>query len=127
MKPKIIVWIYLALVYVLLNNVLQAIVVIQNGVFTLLSPALSVIIIVVTCVAIIGLVKMMPWSRIVACIVIGIQASGTLVTGMQYFIENSEGISLENILMSSIIIEFLLLFLAFRIYTSKPLKDYLGP
>jgi hypothetical protein len=127
MKPKIIVWIYLALVYVLLNNVLQAIVVIQNGVFTLLSPALSLIIIVVTCVAIIGLVKKMQWSRIVACIVIGIQASGTLVTGIHYFIENSEGINLENILMSSIIIEFLLLFLAFRIYTSKPLKGYLGP
>jgi hypothetical protein len=125
MKPKILVWIYLALAYVLLNNSLQAIVVIQNGVFTLLSPALSIVIIVATLVNIIGLVKMMSWSRIVACLVISIQASGTLLTGIHYFIENSAGINLESILMSTTIIELLLLFLAFKIYKSEPLKVYL--
>ena len=127
MKPKIVNWAYLALGYVLLNNILHVIFVYQIGNFTLLSPALSVFFAIASIVACIGLVKVAPWSRIVACIVIGVHAIGTILTGVHFVIDAGAEISMADMLMSFIIVDFLLLYLVYRLYSSQPLKNYLNP
>jgi len=124
MKPNIIKWTYIALGYVLLNNTLSVLHVFQHGGSTLLYPGLSIIYIIASIVAIIGLIKVAPWSRIVAFILIGTQAIGTILTSVVFVVDTES--SIVDMLMSALIFDILLLFLAFQLYSSKPLKNYLS-
>jgi hypothetical protein len=103
-----------------LNNILSVAFAFQTGESTMLYVPSSMII--ASIVAIIGLI-VVPWSRIVAIIVIAIQAINTILASI-HFVVDAKG-STADMLMSSIIVDILLLFLAFRIYSSEPLKNYL--
>ncbi len=70
MEPNIVKCTYLALGYLRLNNTLSVVNVFQHGGSTLLYPGLSIISIIASIVAIIGLIIVAPWSRIVAFIVL---------------------------------------------------------
>ena len=122
MKPSIVNWTYIALGWVLLNNALTVLLAFQNSEITLVifpGP-----IIVASIFAIIGLMRVAPWSRIVSIIVITVQSTSTFFASLQYHITAETGI--EDLVTSSIIVDMLLLFLAFRLYSSESLKKYLS-
>lgn len=127
MKPNILYWTYLGLGYLLLDNILE-----MWGYFREVgndTDALYVpVIIVATIVAIIGLVKRVAWAKIVAFVAIGVDIFLTLgltiylvVVGL---IDNAGEVA--QLLVSSLTFSIPLLFLAYKLYTSEPLKIYLS-
>ena len=123
MKPRIINWTYVGLAYVLLNNTLTVALAFQPP--GNVTPYFPSIIIILAVVAIIGLLKAAPWSRIVALVVLCIQALSTISASIHFAMY--AGGSLTDIFVSSLIFDVFLLFLAYKLYTSEPLKYYLNP
>ena len=86
-------------------------------------PVLPVIVVIALIIAIVGLIRVAPWSRMVACIVIG---NGALLPiGLSIMLVTTTEFNMTDMLKSLWIIDILLLFLAFKLYTSQQLKNYL--
>ncbi len=122
MKPSIVVWAYVGLAYILLNKIMDV------GYFFRASnyfPFLTMAVLVVTTVAVFGLVKRTSWARMVASSIIAAEVFLMLYTSM--FLQS---VMLEDeshyFLISSLVFGVPLLFLAYKIYTSEPLKIYLS-
>ncbi len=128
MKPSIVNWGYLGLGYVLLNNVSA----IGSNVQTLFErnfvfieyPILQIIIIVLSIAALGGLVKKAPWARVISVITIGLDTLHALSMGM-FVMVVSKG-NYTSSLIWSLLVGIPLLFLAYKFYTSEPLKVYLS-
>ncbi len=128
MKPSIVNWGYLGLGYVLLNNVSA----IGSSVQTLFErnsvfieyPILQIIIIFLSVAALGGLVKETPWARVISVIAIGLDT--LLAFSMSMFVMIVSKGNYTNSLIWSLVVGIPLLFLAYKIYTSEPLKIYLS-
>ncbi len=156
MKPKILIWaIYLVLGYLVLDAVVQMLGVflgnyqfaiggfqhivtdkytVEDGYQTVGDnhrhfPVAPVISAIVSIVAIIGLARRIAWARIIA--IIAIVAEVISVIGFTIYAYLTIDIKeVTDILLSSLvsapIFYIPLLFLAYKIYTSEPLKAYLS-
>ncbi len=124
MKPSILIWIYLVLGCFVLDagigslgsSFLQ---------YTIIDDSFRLIFAAMSIAAIIGLSRRVAWAKIVAFIVI--VADRIITTGLStnlYLTFDIEGMAL--LLASSLIFSIPLLFLAYKIYTSEPLKIYLS-
>ena len=150
MKPTIIKWTYIALGFLILSNtinfllhplfifgyssffdpILPTIITIDDGnsrndyspsdVSYLNYPISEVIIVVASIVAIIGLIKETPWSRIAAYVVIGIAAIEGI--GMKIFFVLFDEVSITELLHTFIIFDLLLLCLTYKLFSSKPVR-----
>ena len=87
-------------------------------------PIFPVVIVIASIVVIVGLIKMASWSRIAAYIVIA--ASAIECVGMHMFFVLTTELSMADLLRTFIVLDILLLFLAYKIYTSAALKVYLS-
>ncbi len=120
-KTNIISWAYLGLIYLLLHNILSFS--FSTASLYLLLP---IIMIVVSIIAIFGLIKKTSWARTVIFIAIGVEACREVFAAiyMHFFIPSQE--VLVGMIISPLIYGVLLLFLAYKIYTSESLKDHLS-
>ncbi len=136
MKPSIVNWAYVGLVFLWLSN-MQSVVSTFNYVMTsnddfVYSPVLSIIsvvIIVVSTVAIFGLIKKYLWARIVAYSVIGVQAFLMLgMMGSNIYLTSTTPlpVSPSGFLVVFSVFGIFLLFLVYKLYASEPLKLYLS-
>ena len=143
MKPSIVNWAYIGLVYLLLNRMLDIIVRYLNfrdyGFIS--SPVLSIVIIIVSTVAVFGLVKKISWARIVTFCIIGVQGfltiRGTIImsaikrsSDFMSTIKRSPDLFIILNFISGVIVPLAigvsLLLLAYKLYKSEPLKIYLS-
>ncbi len=88
-------------------------------------PILPAVIVIFSIVSIIGLIKVASWSRVAAYITIGI----TTIQGIGmhiFFIVATERRNIEDLLNTFIYFDVLLLFLAYKIYLSRSLRNYLS-
>jgi len=141
MKPNIANWAYIGLAYLLLINTLDIVnyftpIKTADGFiyfplfFPLYFPYSPVIIIIVSTVAVFGLVKKTSWARI-ATLIIGVQ-------GFLILLQHGSSISTRRTPDSFVILNFIfgviipltfgafLLLLAYKLYTSEPFKIYLS-
>ncbi|MCG6969617.1 MAG: hypothetical protein LJE85_07620, partial [Gammaproteobacteria bacterium] len=111
MQPTIIKWTYLALGWVLLNNALTVLLAVETGEIAMLTMPSPTI--MASILAIVGLITLAPWSRVVAIVVISIQAISTILASIHFTLATE--CSVAEWLLSSIVVDILLLFLAYRL------------
>jgi hypothetical protein len=154
MKPNIIKWTHLALAFLILTNLLNIIyhpffIFRYSASFDLILPTIIVsgdssssghsmtqevsfwnypilpfVIVITGIITVIGLIKSAPWSRVAAYVLIGVAAIEGIGASIYFVVSGKD--SIADQLHTLIIFDILLLFLAYKIYTSKPLKDYLS-
>ena len=122
MQPTIIKWTYLALGWVLLNNALAVLLAVETGEIAMLTMPSPMI--MASILAIVGLITLAPCSRVVAIVVISIQAISTILASIHFTLATES--SVAEWLLSSIVVDISLLFLAYRLYSSELLKQYLS-
>jgi hypothetical protein len=122
MQPTIIKWTYLALGWVLFNNALTVLLAVETGEIAMLTMPSPMI--MASILAIVGLITLAPWSRVVAIVVISIQAISTILASIHFTLATES--SVAEWLLSSIVVDISLLFLAYRLYSSELLKQYLS-
>lgn len=125
MKPSIVNFIYFGLGYLVLSSSIQIMSLFEQPSLTALyNASLSIVICFASIVAIFGLVKKHSWSKPTSYIVIGFQAILTIGVGIYFSLTNTEiGMAM---LIPALSFGLPLLFLAFKIYTSKPLAEYIS-
>ncbi len=149
MKPSILNWIYLVLGYLVLDTILQVVGGFQyafkpgndNSFFdfsifpvttatAFYFPIFPIITAAASIVAIIGLTRKMAWAKIIAFVVIVVDRFIALSFSVYVYLASDDVKEITDILMSSmmssLIFSIPLLFLAYKIYTSEPLKIYLS-
>jgi len=145
MKPGIVNWVYTGLAFILLNlmlgilNQMEAVDFYITGVhfdFHELDdsgggyiPVLSAIVLIVATVAAFGLVKRTSWARIVTFSIVAFEGLLILVVnGFLLLVLGSidKPPVLSRQFITSLVVGIPLLFLAYKIYTSEPLKIYLS-
>ncbi|KPJ93481.1 MAG: hypothetical protein AMJ53_07165 [Gammaproteobacteria bacterium SG8_11] len=154
MKPIILKWTYLALGFLILTNTLNILlhpafifsyssffdpilptIIIRsdntngidiktNAVNFVNYPILHFIVVVASVATTIGLIKVAPWSRTAAYLLIGFSAISGIVMSMTFVVTGEDRIA--DLLRTFIIFDILLLALAYKLYFSKPLKEYLA-
>jgi len=110
--------------YLILSALLQiSSLIMQPSLTTLYGSSLSIIVCIASIIAIIGYIKKSSWSKILSFIIIGFQAILTICTGVYLALFTALGVS---VLIPYLSFGLPLLFLAFKIYTSKPLASYMS-
>lgn len=136
LKPSIVNWAYIGLACLLLSNILGTISTLYYIMFSnddfVHSPVLliiSAIIITVSTIAVLGLLKKSSWARIVAYSAVGVQAFLMLVMlgiNIYYAITTPVPVGPPGFLIVLLVLGVSLLLLAYKIYTSEPLRIYLS-
>lgn len=130
MKPKIVNWIYVGLVYVLLDNVLSAIsnylIMHEMSDYFVRAPYINIITAVLAVTAVVKLIRKSLWTRIVSIGAIFMQILSGLGISIFIFLVNKGEIASGQLFPLFIILDIPLIFLAYKIYSSDPLKVYLG-
>ena len=128
-KPGIVNWVYLGLAYIILSNippiaawVYFVIYLMKSWIFPFpyryfVLSGLSVIMIAASVTAFFGLIKMKFWTKMVTFIVISSNACLSIYLLFTQNVANT---------MIILVIDTLLLFLAYKVYTSEPLEIYLS-
>lgn len=128
MKPSIVYWAYLGLGFLLLDNILNIISVFQIKTYEkdagfIGYPILQILIVLLSIAAIGGLVRRVSWARVASLVAIG--AETFHMFGMSIYIFFSSKGEEVSLLMTSLLFGIPLLFLAYKLYSSKPLRIYL--
>lgn len=126
MKPGIVNIIYAVLALLLLGAGMQISVVFSqntiDGYTALYNSSLSIVVAIAALVSIISLARKLVWSRIVTFLVIGLQSLVTIGLGAFLAARSEDGIAMS---VPYLTYGFPMLFLAYKTYSSKPLKEYL--
>ncbi len=127
MKPGILNIIYFVLGYLSLSSALQIYEVfksnISNGYSILYIVSLSTLVVIGSLVAIFAFIKRIPWAKWASLVVVGLPGMLSIVTGVYLMLINPEIVKV--LLITTVPKGLAFLFLAYKIYTSKPLKHYL--
>jgi len=123
MKPFLINLAYFALGYLLLSNALAILAYFQFENNDSNFPFKSIVVTTATIVSIIGFLKKCTWARIVASSIITFDTTITLGTTLYFIINIQDNV---NLFISSFIISLIFFFLAYKIYISQSLKEYLN-
>jgi hypothetical protein len=130
MKPSIVNWIYVGLVYVLFDNVLSAIsnylVMHEMNNYFIRAPYIDIISAALAITAMVKLIRKSLWTRIVSIGAICLQILSGLGISIYIFLVSKGEIESGQLFPLFIILDIPLIFLAYKIYSSNPLKVYLG-
>lgn len=121
MKPRIIIWVYLGLSYILLTNMLDIVIYSSQG-KPGNFPVITAAIFVAATFAIIGLIKRASWARIITLVVVVVEVLSTI--GISIYFQSVMPDMGFNLLTSFLVFDGPLVFLAYKIYTSEAFKFY---
>lgn len=127
LKPPIVNITYAVLALLVLTSAAGIINIFQQGAInensSLYNASTSILMLIAGALSIFYLYKQKPLGRLISLFVVGIQAILTISAGIYIFIANANvG---PAILIPSLSFGLPLLFLAYKIFSSKPLKEYL--
>lgn len=128
MKPGIVNIIYFVLALLLFGAVMQVGTVFNqkfdNGYSNLYNASVSMVLAVASLVSIVALAKKAAWARMTVVLVVGLQAMALIGSGLFLAVKDNEnGLALS---FPFFLYGAAILFLAYKAYSSKPLKEYLG-
>jgi hypothetical protein len=121
MKPKLLLWMYLGLFYILALNSLDIVIYFNHGEFENF-PVMSAILSIAAMIAAIGLAKRSFLIKIATLVVIIGEVLSTFVTSIYlYSVMPDMGF---NLLTSFFVSDTPLIFLAYKTYTSEAVNFY---
>lgn len=128
MNPAIVNILYFVLGYLALSSGLQVHDLFENnpgnGYSSLYNASVSILILVLSLTAIGGLIKRQIWAKWVSFGLAALQGISTLSVGIYiWFLDAEMG---KAILMTSVPIGLAFIFLAYKIYSSSPLRQHLA-
>jgi hypothetical protein len=136
MRPVIVVWTYLALGILLLDNSIGVMLspstlMPENAPFIIkvYAPLPTMIIVAMSLFSIIGLAKKYQWARMLSLVTISVE--GLKIFGLSIYVILFQGTVFQDVEFENegsfelMAIGIPFLFLAYKIYSSEPLKCYL--
>ncbi|MBB6521314.1 hypothetical protein [Pseudoteredinibacter isoporae] len=127
MRPGIVNIIYFVLTLLIAGSAMQIISIFsktsESGNSALYNSSLSIVVFVAAFISIIAMAKRIVWSRVAAYSIIGLQALVTVGTGIFLAILSESGAAIS---IPYLCYGLPMLFLAYKTYSSTPLKEYLA-